>query len=145
MTRPSANAGNNCTTFGGSQLLDCPQIAADIVTCQQTYGKTVLLSVGGATYTEGGFSSSSAAVAGANLLWKTFGPVQSGSANRPFGTAVIDGFDFDFESGVSNTVPFANQLRSLMNADKSKKYYLSAAPQCPYPGNSSSLVRPSSD
>ena len=111
------------------------------MTCQKTYGKTILLSIGGATYTEGGFSSSSAAVAGANLLWKTFGPVQSGSSgNRPFGTAVVDGFDFDFEAGVSNTVPFANQLRSLMNADTSKKYYLSAAPQCPYPGKPLSFL-----
>jgi chitinase len=30
-------------------------------------------------------------------------------------------------------VPFANQLRSLMNAATGKKYYLTAAPQCPYP------------
>ena len=104
------------------------------MTCQKTYGKQILVSVGGATYTEGGFSSSSAAVAGANSLWATFGPVQSGSsALRPFGTSVVDGFDFDFEAGVSNMVPFANQLRSLMNAETSKKFLLTAAPQCPYP------------
>lgn len=63
-----------------------------------------------------------------------FGPVQSGStALRPFGDSVIDGFDFDFESTVSNTLTFANELRSLMNADTSKPFYLSAAPQCPFP------------
>lgn len=28
---------------------------------------------------------------------------------------------------------FGNELRSLMNSDKSKQYYLTAAPQCPYP------------
>ncbi|MCJ1325187.1 hypothetical protein MMC10_001849 [Thelotrema lepadinum] len=128
-----ANAGNNCTTFAGTQLLDCPQIAQDIQTCQSTYGKTIMLSIGGATYTEGGFSSSSAAVAGANLVWATFGPQQSGSsALRPFGSASVDGFDFDFEAGVNNVAPFANQLRSLMNAS-GRKFYLSAAPQCPYP------------
>lgn len=63
-----------------------------------------------------------------------FGPQQSGSgALRPFGSAVIDGFDFDFEATANNIVPFANQLRTLMDQTTSKKFYLSAAPQCPYP------------
>jgi len=63
-----------------------------------------------------------------------FGPVQQGSSvNRPFGNAVIDGFDFDFESTTSNMAPFAQQLRSLMTTAGNKRYYLSAAPQCPYP------------
>ena len=107
---------------------------ADITTCQKTYGKTILLSIGGATYSEGGFSSSSAAVTAANNIWAIFGPTTSGSTvPRPFGTAVIDGFDFDFESTVSNMPAFANQLRTLMNSAGGKTYYLSAAPQCPYP------------
>ncbi len=96
-----------------------------------------MLSIGGATYTEGGFSSSALAVSSATNLWSIFGPQVSGSsAPRPFGTAVIDGFDFDFESTVSNMAPFANQLRTLMTASTAstgKQYYLSAAPQCPYP------------
>jgi chitinase len=128
-----ANAGNACTTFDGTALLNCPQIGDDIKTCQAA-GKTILLSIGGATYSEGGFSSSDAAVAGANLIWETFGAATSGSsAPRPFGDAVVDGFDFDFESTVSNMPAFANQLRSNMNSDSSKTYYLTAAPQCPYP------------
>ena len=62
-----------------------------------------------------------------------FGPVQSGSsAHRPFGSAAVNGFDFDLESSVQNMEPFAAELRSLMNA-ASGTYYLSAAPQCPYP------------
>lgn len=96
-----------------------------------------MLSVGGATYTEGGFTSSSAAIAGANLLWETFGPQQVGSsALRPFGSASIDGFDFDFEATVNNMATFGNQLRSLMDSATSstgRNFYLSAAPQCPYP------------
>lgn len=92
-----------------------------------------MLSFGGATYTEGGFSSSTAAVAAAKNVWAMFGPVQSGStAPRPFGTAVVNGFDFDFETPVQNMEPFAAQLRSLINASGGT-YYLSAAPQCPYP------------
>lgn len=66
-----------------------------------------------------------------------FGPQQSDSSlNRPFGSAVVDGFDFDFESSTSNMAPFASELRSLMDAATAsgdKTYYLSAAPQCPYP------------
>lgn len=62
-----------------------------------------------------------------------FGPVQSGSsAPRPFGSAVVNGFDFDLESTVQNMEPFAAELRSLMDAAEGT-YYLSAAPQCPYP------------
>ncbi|RDW87300.1 glycoside hydrolase family 18 protein [Coleophoma crateriformis] len=140
ITQPTinfANAGNNCTAIADSTLLSCPQLAADISTCQNVYGKTILLSVGGATYTEGGFSSAAAATAAANNIWAIFGPVKSGSTvARPFGTSVIDGFDFDFESTVSNMVPFAKQLRSLMDAVTTaggKRYYLTAAPQCPYP------------
>jgi chitinase len=71
------------------------------------------------------------------MIWATFGPVQKGStALRPFGSAVVDGFDLDFEKGVANMVPFANQLRSLMDSATShggKRYFLTAAPQCPYP------------
>jgi len=93
-----------------------------------------MLSIGGATYTEGGFSSSSAATTAADKIWAMFGPQQSGSSvNRPFGTAVVDGFDFDFETSTQNMVPFANRLRSNMDAAGTKKFYLSAAPQCVYP------------
>ncbi|EED17962.1 class III chitinase, putative [Talaromyces stipitatus ATCC 10500] len=127
-----ANIGDNCTTFDGTSLLNCPQVGADIKTCQDA-GKTILLSIGGATYSEGGFSSKNAATAGAQLIWETFGPDSNISALRPFGDAVVDGFDFDFEATVSNMATFGNELRSLMDADTSKKYYLTAAPQCVYP------------
>lgn len=93
-----------------------------------------MLSLGGDAYTEGGFTSADLATAGANKIWATFGPVQSGSgALRPFGTAVLDGFDFDFEANVANMATFGNRLRTLMNSAGGKKYYLSAAPQCPFP------------
>ncbi len=66
-----------------------------------------------------------------------FGPQTSGTTvNRPFGAASVDGFDMDFEAGTSNMTPFASALRSRMDASTSstgKRYYLSAAPQCPFP------------
>ncbi|KAJ5683377.1 class III chitinase [Penicillium macrosclerotiorum] len=129
-----ANAGDNCTAFAdNSNLLNCPQIANDIVTCQKTYGKTIILSLGGATYTQGGWSSAAAAQSAAQTVWEMFGPVTSANVDRPFGDAVVDGFDFDFESTVSNLPAFGAELRQLMNAAADKKYYLSAAPQCVFP------------
>ena len=127
-----ANAGNNCTSFSdNANVLDCPQLEADIAECQSK-GKTILLSLGGATYTQGGFSSSSAAESAAQTVWDMFGTNTASGADRPFGNTVIDGFDFDFESGVNNLEPFAAKLRSLMDAS-GKKMYLTAAPQCVYP------------
>ncbi|KAI1459873.1 glycoside hydrolase family 18 protein [Annulohypoxylon moriforme] len=126
-----ANAGDNCTAYSGTSLLNCPQLEEDIKACQAK-GKTIILSLGGATYTEGGFSSSDAAETAAQNVWNLFGS-DTTQANRPFLTAVVDGFDFDLESTNQNFAPFATKLRSLMDADTSKTYYLSAAPQCPYP------------
>ncbi|KAL2811306.1 glycoside hydrolase superfamily [Aspergillus granulosus] len=142
-----ASSNDKCETFPGTDLRSCPEIGDDITACQAK-NKTILLSIGGATYSEGEFTSAAAAEAGADLIWATFGPVQAASrtsrigsagrghaiqAHRPFGNAVIDGFDFDFEAAVSNMGAFATKLRSLADADKSKKYYLTAAPQCPFP------------
>jgi chitinase len=41
--------------------------------------------------------------------------------------------DLDIEGGSNSYVDFVNQLRTHYDADTSKKYYVSAAPQCPYP------------
>ena len=130
-------------TQSGTILPNCTDIASDITACQETYDKTILLSIGGATYTEGGFPSVSAATMAAQNLWAIFGPPTTNlTVTRPFGTAVINGFDLDIESETQNMVPFANELRSLMdtysvtNLDISTTntaFYLTAAPQCPYP------------
>lgn len=108
----------------------------DIATCQ-TNGKTIILSMGGATYSEGGFPSADEATATAQKIWAMFGPEQPDSGVlRPFGSSVVDGFDYDFESATTNMVPFGVELRRLMDEATSggdKPYYLAAAPQCPYP------------
>ncbi|KAJ5117646.1 class III chitinase [Penicillium atrosanguineum] len=129
-----ANAGNNCTTFAdNANLLNCTQISNDIKTCQKTYGKTIILSLGGATYTQGGWSSIADAQNAAQTVWNMFGPLTGVQIDRPFGDAVVDGFDFDFESTVDNLPAFGAKLRSLMDAAVDKKYYLSAAPQFVFP------------
>lgn len=65
-------------------------------------------------------------------MWDLFG-ADTSKENRPFGEAVVDGFDFDFESATTNLLPFAKRLREHMDSDSSKEYYLTAAPQCVYP------------
>ncbi|KAH0494174.1 hypothetical protein TgHK011_000804 [Trichoderma gracile] len=129
-----ANAGDRCTPFPDNPwLLNCPEIEADIKTCQAN-GKTILLSLGGDSYSQGGWSSPSAAQDAADQVWAMFGPVQSdSSAPRPFGSAVVDGFDFDFEASTNNLAAFGAQLRSRGDAAGGKKFYLSAAPQCFFP------------
>ncbi|KAI1264313.1 chitinase [Xylariaceae sp. FL1019] len=128
-----ANAGDNCTAFAdNANVLDCPQIEEDIKTCQSK-GKTILISLGGATYYQGGWGSTSDAESAAQMVWNMFGPVTSGSTvDRPFGSAVVDGYDFDFENPVNNLPAFAAKLRSLIDANGGN-YYLSGTPQCVFP------------
>ncbi|KID88710.1 chitinase [Metarhizium guizhouense ARSEF 977] len=130
-----ANAGDKCDKFpDNSNLLKCPEIENDINTCQTKFKKTIVLSLGGATYSQGGWSSTRDAEKAAQSVWDMFGPVPSGSkVDRPFGLAVVDGFDFDFESTTNNLPAFGAKLRSLMDGAGGKKFYLTAAPQCVFP------------
>lgn len=106
----------------------------DIKTCQTKFKKTIVLSLGGATYSQGGWPSTRDAEKAAQSVWDMFGPVPSGSkVDRPFGSAVVDGFDFDFESTTNNLPAFGAKLRSLMDGAGGKKFYLTAAPQCVFP------------
>lgn len=126
------NFANQCSTTFSSGLLHCPQIGEDIKSCQQQ-GKIILLSLGGATDNYG-FSSDSEAVTFASDLWNRFG---GGTSNeRPFDDAIVDGFDFDIENkDQTGYVALANQLKEYFSTS-SKSFYLSAAPQCPYPDES---------
>lgn len=124
------NFADACSDSFDSGLLHCNTIADDIVTCQ-SLGKKVLLSLGGASGSYG-FNDDSEARRFATTLWNTFGE-GSGVQDRPFNSAVVDGFDFDIEN--NNNVGYAalvNKLRELFESG-SKQYYISAAPQCPYP------------
>ncbi|KAF6071845.1 Glycosyl hydrolases 18 family protein [Candida albicans] len=105
----SLNFANQCSGTFSSGLAHCSQIGSDIKSCQQQ-GKTILLSLGGATGNYG-FSSDSEAVQFAGTLWNKFGGGKD--SERPFDDAIVDGFDFDIE-----------------NKDQT------AAPQCPYPDES---------
>ncbi|KAI0541057.1 glycoside hydrolase superfamily [Xylaria digitata] len=111
----------------------------EIIACQTQYKKTLILSLGGAaTDNTWEFADQSQAVNAANRIWSAFSPARlpGQPAIRPFGSASVDGFDLDFEAPYSNIHIFAQRLRFLMNeaaAARGKKFYLSAAPQCPFP------------
>ncbi|PSS32059.1 hypothetical protein PHLCEN_2v2166 [Hermanssonia centrifuga] len=104
-------------------------MAQDIQTCQSK-GKLVTLSLGGGTG-QVGFSSDSQAQTFATQIWNMF--LGGASSTRPFGSVVLDGLDLDIESGTpAHYAAFVNQIRSLA-APTGKSYYITAAPQCPYP------------
>ncbi|KAL8687535.1 MAG: hypothetical protein Q9224_005121 [Gallowayella concinna] len=96
---PAVNLGAACggpsqkmRAAGASGLLSCPTMENDIKTCQGL-GKKVLLSLGGAEATTA-FSSASQASDFATKLWDLFGGGSGeNSEMRPFGSAVVDGFD----------------------------------------------------
>ncbi|KAJ7071519.1 class III chitinase [Mycena amicta] len=131
---PSLNLANTCnptdnTSFPGTALPNCQSLATDIQFCQSK-GKLVTLSLGGAGGGVG-FSSDAQGTAFAQTIWNLF--LGGSSSTRPFGSAVLDGVDLDIENGGSTGyIAFVNAIRSLASG-ASKKYYITAAPQCPYP------------
>lgn len=81
-------------------------MVADIPVCQNTYGKKILLSLGGGTNTYQ-LTGAADGIAFADFLWGAFGPRTAAwlaaGKPRPFdgvnGQEVeVDGFDFDIET-----------------------------------------------
>ncbi|KAG0222109.1 Chitinase 1 [Actinomortierella wolfii] len=128
--KPVLNLANHCeTTFPGSNLLSCPQIGADIKACQAK-GKAIVISIGGASG-QYALDTPEQGTAFAQQIWDTF--LGGSSSQRPFGDAVLDGVDLDLESGTNKGyAAFVQALRSKF-ASSSKPFYITAAPQCPYP------------
>ncbi|CZR53040.1 uncharacterized protein PAC_02918 [Phialocephala subalpina] len=138
---PSINFGATCggqTAIMASQapgLLYCPDLAAQIKTCQSTYGKKVFLSVGGAASSIS-FTGVDQAKAFGDVLWDVFGPAGNVDAGlRPFGSVEVDGFDIDNEDGQpAHFDTLALTFRAhFSHVQHDKTYYLSSAPQCPFP------------
>ncbi|KAK7454563.1 Chitinase 2 [Stygiomarasmius scandens] len=131
---PEINLANTCNNvdnavFSGSSLPNCQFMAADIQACQAR-GKIITLSLGGATGAAS-FSSDAQAQSFADLVWNLF--LGGSSSTRPFGSAVLDGIDLDIEGGGSNGyAAFVNRIRSHA-AGASKPFFVTAAPQCPFP------------
>ncbi|KIJ54039.1 carbohydrate-binding module family 5 protein [Sphaerobolus stellatus SS14] len=138
---PVMNLANTCNnvdnaTFPGSELPNCQVLATDIQACQAK-GKVVTISLGGAGGGVG-FNSDAQAQSFADQIWNLF--LGGSSSTRPFGSAVLDGVDLDIEGGSnSGYAAFVTQLRTHFNG-ASKKYYITGAPQCPYPDASLGAV-----
>ncbi|EKM83456.1 hypothetical protein AGABI1DRAFT_103656 [Agaricus bisporus var. burnettii JB137-S8] len=131
--KPVINLANICSPggkeFANSDLVDCSFMASDIKQCQAK-GKKITLSLGGAT-AKVGFKSKSQAEDFAKDVWDMF--LGGRSNTRPFGQATLDGIDLDIENGSSSYYSdFVNKIRSLSKGLK-KRYYITAAPQCPFP------------
>eukprot|EP01119_Soliformovum_irregulare_P012855 TRINITY_DN3358_c1_g1_i1.p1 TRINITY_DN3358_c1_g1~~TRINITY_DN3358_c1_g1_i1.p1 ORF type:complete len:530 (-),score=84.78 TRINITY_DN3358_c1_g1_i1:44-1633(-) len=126
----------NCRNNG-----DCTSVGNEVTACQQTYGKKVLLSLGGAAGNYG-LASASQANDVADEIWNKF--LGGNGAIRPFGpSAIFDGVDFDIETpnqvtGASREpqaafyATLATRLRSHFSSSN-RNYYVSASPQCVYP------------
>ncbi|KAG2119374.1 glycoside hydrolase family 18 protein [Suillus clintonianus] len=131
---PSIDLANICNSgnadyFPGTGLLNCSFLASDIEMCQSA-GKAVTISLGGGSGNIH-FQNDAQAAAYAKTIWNLF--LGGTSKTRPFGSAILDGIDMDIEGGSqTGYVSFLTALRKLMNRSK-KKYYITAAPQCPYP------------
>ncbi|KAH6754814.1 chitinase A [Perilla frutescens var. hirtella] len=122
---PILNLEGHCNPAAGG----CAYISNDIHTCQSR-GIKVLLSIGGDAI--GGYSLSSAADARqfAHYLWNNF--LGGSSSSRPLGNAVLDGIDFDIETGAGQ--PWDELARALSGySSYERKVYLSAAPSCMFP------------
>ncbi|KAJ7730881.1 glycoside hydrolase [Mycena maculata] len=116
--------------FAGTGLANCQFLTAGIEACQAA-GKAVTISLGGGAGAGAVFTSDAEAVTFAGTIWDLF--LGGSSSTRPFGAAVLDGVDLDIEGGSpTGFASFAAEIRSL-SAGASKPYYITAAPQCPYP------------
>ncbi|KAN0134562.1 glycoside hydrolase [Lactarius tabidus] len=125
---PEINLANICSA-SGTNLADCSFMAPQIEACQQN-GKIVTLSLGGADSLPG-FSSNTQAMEFADQVWNMF--LGGSGTTRPFGAAVLDGIDLDIESGSpSGYAAFVKQIRAHAKG-ASKQFYVTAAPQCPFP------------
>ena len=138
---PKVNFGSACggqanskmMAAGATGLMECQTMRDQIQSCQSA-GKKVLLSLGGALATSA-FPSDDQATKFAGTLVDLFaGGTGVDSALRPFGDVKLDGFDVDNEDhSTTSYSTFVSALRKNLDSDTSKKYFISAAPQCPRP------------
>ncbi|KAF3222871.1 hypothetical protein TWF106_005301 [Orbilia oligospora] len=144
------NQGFAPASPGTNYVYNCPYLQEDIPYCQ-TKGKKILISIGGGAPENSYYlTTESEAQDAADDIWSAFGPKDPNwSLPRPFGDAIVDGFDLDLETGASKGdngaiyASFAQRLRDKFQLS-SNSFLLTAAPQCIYPdatlGNTLSTV-----
>ncbi|TKY46427.1 Basic endochitinase [Spatholobus suberectus] len=124
--QPQINLAGHCSPASNG----CQRVGTGIKNCQSR-GIKVMLSIGGGTNTYS-LSSPDDARHVADYIWDNF--LGGNSNSRPFGDAVLDGVDFDIEGGEAHYAALAHRLHDHY-AGSGKKFYLTAAPQCPFQNN----------
>ncbi|KAJ6780669.1 hypothetical protein PWT90_01329 [Aphanocladium album] len=138
---PSLNGSSEAQRLAGAvDLQDGTALVPAIKKCQAN-GKLVLLSMGGAAgYSDVSVGSDGTGQLVADLIWNLFLGGGKKPEIRPFGNVVLDGVDFDNESGQSTGYEaMAQHFRSHFASDPSKQYYMTAAPQCPFTADDEEL------
>ncbi|KAH8691837.1 glycoside hydrolase superfamily [Talaromyces proteolyticus] len=132
LTIPSGQIGN-CVISAQGDPQGCDNLANAIRSCQSN-GVRVILSLGGATGTYSLLSRIEAESIGQNL-WDAYGSSSANTVPRPFGTTVLDGWDFSIENSAGNEFYqyMITTLRSNFASDPTKPYYVTGAPQCYLP------------
>lgn len=125
-SQPQINLGGHCSPASNG----CKRLGIGIKNCQRR-GIKVMLSIGGGTNTYS-LSSPDDARHVADYIWDNF--LGGKSNSRPFGDAILDGVDFDIEGGQLHYAALAYRLQDHY-ASSNKKFYLTAAPQCPFQNN----------
>lgn len=123
---PMINLAGHCDPYSDG----CTGLSSDIESCQAK-GIKVLLSLGGGA---GSYSIASTQDASnvATYLWNNF--LGGHSSSRPLGPAILDGIDFDIEGGSNqHWGDLARYLKGYGSVMQSKRVYITAAPQCPFP------------
>ncbi|KAM3458360.1 hypothetical protein MY3296_000566 [Beauveria thailandica] len=118
---------------GATGLKDGARLVPAIKKCQAN-GKLVILSMGGATEYSDGKKV-------ADQVWNLFLGGTDYKELRPFGDVELDGVDLDNETNDSTGyLAMTKRFRANMAKGGSKKYYMTAAPQCPFPDQSEPLA-----
>lgn len=130
---PSGTIGQSCYISTSGQGQNCEALATVITTCQSG-GIKVILSLGGA-FGSWPLSSNAEAEAIGTYLWNSHGNSGNTSVQRPFGSTLVDGFDFDIEvpTGQAYYPALISTLRAALAEDVARTYYITGAPQCPLP------------
>ncbi|TBU24463.1 glycoside hydrolase [Dichomitus squalens] len=121
--------GNDCSQ---AEIDGCAKLGEAIQTCQKN-GKLVTVSVGGADSSIS-LSSDEVAEKFGETVYNLF--LGGKDQSRPFGDGVVlDGIDLDIEGGSTEHFPaFVNHMWEYAKEQgDTKKYYLTGAPQCPFP------------
>ncbi|KUI58102.1 Endochitinase 3 [Cytospora mali] len=137
------SAKSGWSLFDGTQTgTNGKSLAEQISGCQQA-GKKVMISFGGdKNFSNATFSSSDEAKQAADYLWNLFLGGTDSQDLRPFGSDVtLDGVDLDNETGDGSYYEdLVTELRSKMNGNSTKQYYISAEPMCSFYDQSDSSI-----